>query len=197
MPRLSAAQRERILLARGSSLFQYLLQGDPVEPEGLDPIQKSLTVKVPSDRQNLSGLGLMPLSGFSRLMEDAVVLLGYILTGELLMVTRLAADYQRAVGLDETLEIVATQTKRQGRLQSYELSIRDGEDEVTRAQITAIVIRTFPEALQQKIVKAAEQGRLDPELLMQFVHLFQPKYYMAAKVGAQSLEAMTLEFSEG
>lgn len=188
MPHLSPEQRERLQLARNSSLFQYLLQGDPLEAEGLAPEAKSLTVKVPSDRQDFSGLGLMPLSGFSRLMEDAVLLLGYLLTGELLMVTRLEADYQRAVGIDEVLEITARQIKRQGRFQWYELSIRDGVHEVTCAQMTAIVIRTFPEALQQKIVKAAEHGRLDPELLMQFVHLFQPSYYMAAKVGAQGSE---------
>ncbi len=188
MPHLSPAQRERLQVARNSSLFQYLLQGDPLEADGLDPEAKSLTFKVPSDRQDLSGLGLMPLSGFSRLMEDAVLLLGYLLTGELLMVTRLAADYERAVGIDELLEITARQTKRQGRFQWYELSIRNGAHEVTCAQMTAIVIRTFPEALQQKIVKAAEHGRVDPGLLMQFVHLFQPQYYMAAKVSAQSSE---------
>lgn len=189
MPHLSPAQRDRIRVARSSSLFQYLLAGDPLEADGLDAASKSLTVSVPSDRQDFSGLGLMPLSGFSRLMEDAVVLLGYILTGELLMVTRLEADYQRAVGIDEVLVITARQIKRQGRFQWYELSIRDGEREVTCAQMTAIVIRTFPEALQQKIVKAAEHGRLDPDLLMQFVHLFQPRYYMAAKVGACSGDA--------
>lgn len=197
MPHLSPAQRERLLVARNSSLFQYLLQGDPLEADGLDPTAKSLTIRIPSDRQDFSGLGLMPLSGFSRLMEDAVVLLGYILTGELLMVTRLEADYQRAVGIDEVLEITARQTKRQGRFHWYELSIRDGQHEVTCAQMTAIVIRTFPEALQQKIVKAAENGRLDPELLMQFVHLFHPQYYMAAKIGARKPEAMSLEYFEG
>lgn len=189
MPQLSSAQRERLRMARDSSLFQYLLHGAPLEVDGLDADSKTLTVSVSSDNQVFGGLGLMPLSGFSRLMEDAVVLLGYVLTGELLMVTRLEADYQRAVGIDEVLAITARQVKRQGRFQWYELSIRDGSHEVTCAQMTAIVIRTFPEALQQKIVKAAEHGRLDPDLLMQFVHLFQPRYYMAAKVGARSVEA--------
>lgn len=195
MPNLTPLQYERLRSLRQCALFKYFhpLSLELLTGYAIDAKTQCFRTSVTVSGHELGALGLLPMSHYSRLMEEAVMALGYVLSGELLMPARMEADYLLAVGPDETLELVARQSKRQGRLAWFEVTLLSAGAAVCRGTVTAMEIRTLPEAMQLKMVKAAEQGRFDIAVLAEFIHLFDPRHYLSAKRAIEQAPDRTWE----
>lgn len=193
--KLSPLQYERVVNLVNCALFRHFhpLSSGLLGLKAVDPDACSFTSSLRVAEENVNSLGLLPAAGYSRLIEDAVVVLGYVLSGELLMPARLEIDYLHTAGAGDTLEITARITSQKANLRVVRVEISHGETPIATSEVTAVEVRTFPVATQKKIVQAAEQGLLNPAILLEFVHLFDPEHYLAAKVALRAAPFPGLE----
>lgn len=180
---LSPSQYERLKRLADCALFQHFhpLSSKLLDLKAFDPAAQAFSARVAIDDQHLTSLGLVPTSEYARLLEDAVIVLGYILTGSLLLPVRVEADYFAAIGPRSEVLVRACQLRRRGALHQVEIAVHEQEVCVARAVVTAAEVHTLPEATQCKVVEAARLGLLDEAILLEFVHLFEPRRYLEAR----------------
>lgn len=189
-PALTPSQYARMQALSSCALFQHFqpLSGSLLGKGAIDERDGAFTATVRVDDRELNSLGLLPAGGYSRLMEDAVAVLGYILTGELLMPVRSEVNHRHAVGSGETLTVRAVVLKQHGRLHWFYVTVASGEHIMAWARLTALEVHSLPLPLQHKVVAASRNGRVRPEVLIEFIHLFEPELYVAAKAAVAASE---------
>lgn len=187
---MTPSQYERLRDLGTGGLFQAFrqLQLGGLDPAAFDGPMERFTGVAEVAPEQVNALGLLGVADCARLMEDAAIVLGFVRDGELLMVTRYELDCLFTPGVGETLEVTVELDRRRGRLRGFRAEVCSAGTQVARATLVALSVTTLPAPVQERILDAARQGLVRQDVLLHFVHLFDPHRYIAVRDACRAAE---------